>query len=139
PSEASVAATARALRERLRTLPQGWLPIFEADGVCAFHAGLGAGASKTVLLGDGAGAVFGRIFNRDLGETAGVLQVDPEPAESLRIVQTGGRRLIERYWGRYVALIRDPATGEAWILRDPTGAMPCLMMSFQGLNLIFSD
>jgi asparagine synthase (glutamine-hydrolysing) len=117
----------------------GWVRAFEAEGIAAFHAGLGQGASETVLLDHGAGAVFGRIFNRDTESTAGALHLEFDRSESLKIVQTGGRRLIERYWGRYVALIQDAATSETWILRDPTGAMPCLLAAHQGVNLVFSD
>ena len=135
----TAAASARALCERMASVASGWVRAFEAEGICAFHAGLGEGASQTVLLDHGAGAVFGRIFNRDIDNTASALRVEFDRGESLKIVQTGGRRLFERYWGRYVALIQDAATSETWILRDPSGGMPCLLTTQQGVNLVFSD
>src|SRR3984893_6824283 len=133
------AASARALSERIAAVASGWVRAFEAEGICAFHAGLGEGSSKTFLLDHGAGAVFGRIFNSDIDSTDSALRVEFDHNESLKIVQTGGRRLIERYWGRYVALIQDAATSETWVLRDPSGGMPCLLSTFQGVNLAFSD
>jgi asparagine synthase (glutamine-hydrolysing) len=133
------AASARALSERIVSVASGWVRTFEAEGICAFHAGLGEGASETLLLDHGAGAVFGRIFNRDMDSTASARRIEFDHSESLKIVQTGGRRLIERYWGRYVALIQDAATSETWILRDPSGGMPCLLSTYQGVNLVFSD
>src|SRR3984893_1808191 len=135
----TAAASARALCERMASVASSWVRAFEAEGICAVHAGLGEGASQTVLLDHGAGAVFGRIFNRDIDNTASALRVEFDRGESLKIVQTGGRRLFERYWGRYVALIQDAATSETWILRDPSGGMPCLMTTHQGVNLVFSD
>jgi asparagine synthase (glutamine-hydrolysing) len=135
----TAADSARALSERMASVASGWVRAFEAQGICAFHAGLGEGASETFLLDHGAGAVFGRIFNRDIDNTASALRVEFDRGESLKIVQTGGRRLFERYWGRYVALIQDAATSEAWILRDPSGGMPCLLTTHQGVNLVFSD
>jgi asparagine synthase (glutamine-hydrolysing) len=139
PRDLTAAASARALSERMVAVASGWVRAFEAVGICAFHAGLGEGASETLLLDHGAGAVFGRIFNRDMDSTASARRIEFDHSESLKIVQTGGRRLIERYWGRYVGLIQDAATGETWILRDPSGGMPCLLSTYQGLNLVFSD
>jgi len=139
PRDLKAAVSARALSERMVSVASGWVRAFEAEGICAFHAGLGEGASATFLLDHGAGAVFGRIFNRDIEDTATARRVEFDHTESLKIVQTGGRRLIERYWGRYVALIQDAGTSETWILRDPSGAMPCLLSTYQGVNLVFSD
>jgi asparagine synthase (glutamine-hydrolysing) len=139
PIDLAAAANARLLSERLLSRHSGWARAFEAVGVVAFHAGLGAGASGTVLLDHGAGAVFGRIFNRDMPTTAAALRIDFADEMSLQIVQTGGRRLIERYWGRYVGLIQDAATSETWVLRDPSGGMPCFLAAHQGVNLVFSD
>src|SRR5690348_13650026 len=95
PADAGASASARALSERLISIPLGWARVFAADGVCAFHKGLDEGASRTVLLDHDAGAVFGRIFNRDLDETARTVRVEFDQAETLKVVQTGGRRLIE--------------------------------------------
>ena len=108
-------------------------------GLAAFHAGPGRGASGTFLLEQDAGAVFGRIFNREMPDTAAALRIQFDNNESSKIVQTGGRRLFERYWGRYVAVVQDAATGETWVLRDPSGHMPCFFATHQGVNLVFSD
>src|ERR1700716_624926 len=105
PRDLQAASIARSLCERMLSLPPRWIRAFQADGIAAFHAGLGEGASETLLLDHGAGAVFGRIFNRDIPSTAAAVRVEFDFNESLKIVQTGGRRLIERYWGRYVGLV----------------------------------
>lgn len=47
-----------------------------------------------------------------------------EPAQWMRIIQTGGRSLLSDYWGGYVAIIL-PSEGKANIVRDPSGIMPC--------------
>src|SRR5258708_26151171 len=107
PRNLIAAASAGVLSEGIVAVASGWVRAFEAEGICAFHAGLGEGASQTFLLDHGAGAVFGTVFNRDIDSTDSALRVEFDHTESLKIVQTGGRRLIERYWGRYVALIQD--------------------------------
>ncbi|HUI60916.1 MAG TPA: asparagine synthase-related protein [Steroidobacteraceae bacterium] len=132
-------AGARLISERLLLSGRGWSKAFAAHGLLAFHAGLEEGASETLTLYGRSGAVFGRIFNRGAADTAGALRIDFNRSETIRIVATGGRRLLERFWGRYVALIQDAATGEAWILRDPSGALPCLLVSWQGIHLVCCD
>jgi asparagine synthase (glutamine-hydrolysing) len=139
PRDVGATAKARALSERIIAAPLGWTRVLQSQGVCALHAGLNEGASGTLVLEDQSGAVFGRIFNRDIDDTAAALRVRFDRAESLSVVRSGGRRLIERYWGRYVALVQDASTSETWILRDPSGAMPCLMAVHEGVTLVFSD
>src|SRR2546421_10827643 len=82
------AAAARSLCERLGSVASGWVRAYEAEGVCAFHAGLGEGASGTALLDHRAGAVFGRIFNRDIDNTARAVGVEFDATESLQIVRS---------------------------------------------------
>jgi asparagine synthase (glutamine-hydrolysing) len=139
PAEPQSVATAHWLSEQLLARQPGWSRAFMAAGVAAFHAGLDAGASETRLLDQDAGAVFGRIFHRESSSTPAALRVEFDPHESRQIVRSGGRRLLERYWGRYVALIADAATGETWVMRDPSGHMPCFMARHRGVNLVFSD
>src|SRR3569833_2299621 len=139
PADPRAVATASSLAERLLARQSGWKRAFESLGLAAFAAGSGEGASRTFVLDQDAGAVFGRIFNRDMPDCAAALRVDFDGNESLKIIQTGGRRLFERYWGRYVAVVQDAATGEAWVLRDPSGHMPCFIAAHQGVNLVFSD
>jgi asparagine synthase (glutamine-hydrolysing) len=139
PADARAVAAARSLSERILARQSGWKKVFESLGLAAFDAGLGAGASETLVLDQDSGVVFGRIFNRDMPDTEAALRVAFDGNESLKIVQTGGRRLFERYWGRYVAVVQDAATGETWVLRDPSGHMPCFVAVHQGVNLVFSD
>jgi asparagine synthase (glutamine-hydrolysing) len=59
--------------------------------------------------------------------------------ESAQIVASGGRRLLEGYWGRYVAILRNALTGEVWVLRDPSGAFPCWLTASDGVRVVCSD
>lgn len=116
-----------------------WARAFEAPGVAAFHAGADDGASRTLLLDRGTGVIFGRAFRRSDGTDATRMDYAPHSAECHEIVSSGACLLIQRCWGRYVALVRDPATGASWVLRDPSGGLPCLLTSYHGVQLVFSD
>jgi asparagine synthase (glutamine-hydrolysing) len=59
--------------------------------------------------------------------------------ETDRILSTGCRSLVTDYWGRYVAFAHDASQRRSYILRDPSGGLPCLHASFRGIDLYFSS
>ncbi|WP_324698900.1 asparagine synthase-related protein [Novosphingobium sp. RL4] len=80
-----------------------------------------------------AGLIVGAVYCRDRMKRITVLP----PQECDKILQTNGRRLIERYWGDWVAVIR--AQDAAFLLRSPFGALPCLYRSNAGATIVASD
>jgi asparagine synthase (glutamine-hydrolysing) len=129
----------RSMAERLEREPEPWSCAMEANGVTIFHAGRKAGASDACLLPHGSGAVLGKIFTRDIEAPESAATVTFDEAESSRIAASGGRRLLERYWGRYVAVVRNAVTDEVWVLRDPSGGFPCWYTSHAGVGVVCSD
>ncbi|MGH8176775.1 MAG: asparagine synthase-related protein [Steroidobacter sp.] len=64
---------------------------------------------------------------------------DIAPAEATNILSSGGRWLIDRYWGSYVAFLRGRESHKTWIVRSPAGHLPCLSATFQHLHIFFSS
>jgi asparagine synthase (glutamine-hydrolysing) len=124
-----------------------WARALNWRGLAAFTTGARPSSSDVVLLRthDGAdastaaGAIFGTLFGRNSPDSClrGRLRTLATP-DCRAIVASGGERLIESWWGRYVAVMRDPE-GAARILRDPSGTLPCFRMQLRGLQLFFSD
>ncbi len=138
PAEAAAAATAKLVESRLHSVSADWAKVVEAEGLLAFHADTNRGTSETRVLAEHQGAVFGRLFRsgHELQSSGGgVIDV----AESARILATRGSHLIGYYWGRYVAIFRDTASGDVMVLRDPTGSLPCFFTSYRDVTLVFSD
>ena len=130
---------ARALSERLEASATRWSRVLEAPGLAVFHAGRGEGASDACPLPQAAGVVLGKLFSRG-AQGAGSASVTAfDDAEAARIVATGGRRLFEKYWGRYVAIVQDSATSNVWVLRDPSGSFPCWYSERDGVGVVCSD
>src|SRR3546814_1897004 len=75
---------------------------------------------KIYRLGQDAGVVIGTLFHRHGYPQEIEALSTPEQAA---IIETCGRLLIQRYWGRYIALIQAPDGLLA--LRDPGGMFPC--------------
>jgi len=82
-----------------------------------------------------AGVVLGDLYERG-GRAAVPALADPEQAA---IVASRGQRLIDFYWGSYVAFLADPANARVDVVRAPFGDLGCLIAQATGATLIASD
>jgi asparagine synthase (glutamine-hydrolysing) len=122
----------RALLERLRANGEDWHTVVDEDGLAVCCVDSGKPADDDVhVLGAGRGVVIGTLFQ----STAGT-RVIPTSHVS---VTTGdsGQLLTQLYWGRYVAFVREPVSGDVHVVRDPTGGMPCHWTKVEGLDVYF--
>jgi asparagine synthase (glutamine-hydrolysing) len=132
-------AAARKLTDRLRLSATQWSQVLSSPGVEIFQAGQGTGPSDAYLLPHAGGAVLGTLFSRGFGGVASSRATTFDDAEAACIVATGGKRLVEKYWGRYVALVRARESSEVRVLRDPSGSLPCWYTEHDGISIICSD
>lgn len=115
-----------------------WVADVRQRGLEVYHTGARRDGSRTHLLHAGAGVVLGTLFSQGEGACSASAPATFDADESARIVASGGRRLIERYWGRYVAFARDDSADATWVLRDPSASMPCLQARLGKLDVCFS-
>jgi asparagine synthase (glutamine-hydrolysing) len=135
-SQSNVLAGQLALR--LQRAAPGWQNVLTAPGVSAFHAGAVPLRHDAAVLANGTGVVFGKLFDKNF-DTAPNRALVLSDDDGAQIAATGGRHLLDNYWGRYVAVVRDPITSRVRVLRDPSGALPCFMTTYRGVTLFFSD
>jgi asparagine synthase (glutamine-hydrolysing) len=83
----------------------------------------------------GRGIILGSLFAR--GRAHAIEALDPE--ESARIAATRGDRLIERYWGPYVAILCGTEGRRVDVVRGPLGELPCYFAEIDGATVIASD
>jgi asparagine synthase (glutamine-hydrolysing) len=143
PGDERSGLAAAALEERLNASPTGWSRVLKATGLLVLHAGTsgadGLNGTSDALALPNAGVVLGRVFTRSIESPQAAARVIFDEGESSQIVATGCRRLLENYWGRYVAIVRNSATGEVWVLRDPSGGFPCWLTRHEGVAIVCSD
>ena len=119
--------------------PEGpWRTAFSAAGLEVRCAGERPGRAVARRLRGGRGVVLGELFARNAEGISLAVPARIDAPESYAIVASGGRRLIERYWGRYVAVLRDPASREVRILRDPSAGLPCYTLRIGELDVYCS-
>lgn len=128
---------ANRLTCKIRETSIEWRVAVSNPGLIVLYAGARARSNAAYILQGGLGVVLGKLFERPTNDAASAAPEFAE-GESLRIVDSGGQFLIENYWGRYVAFAHDQKTGCSWVLRDPTGGLPCYTAKHNRLTICFS-
>jgi asparagine synthase (glutamine-hydrolysing) len=117
-----------------------WQEVINHRGMRVLCADACSGSLEANLLTDHSGVVLGQLFERNQ---------DPEDAtpssraqlgirQTAGIVNSRGKRLIGEYWGNYVAFIHDPDAAKMWVVKDPTGTLPCYSTVFREVTVFFS-
>jgi len=129
------AALARRLGQSLHDAA-AWQATFLKAGLQVYTAGARARLDGSHRLGN-QGVVLGRLFRRSEADATSSIDFQLSDDEQDRILRTGGRALVDDFWGRYVAFLPD-ASGQHSVLRDPTGTLPCYRMQCEGVSIVFS-
>jgi asparagine synthase (glutamine-hydrolysing) len=58
--------------------------------------------------------------------------------EAARVVESGGRYLVDNYWGHYLAFLADGVNETKWVFRSPACHQTCLCAVYEGVRLYFS-
>jgi asparagine synthase (glutamine-hydrolysing) len=116
------------------------VPVLSIEGLQFYSTNGGTTAVTVHLLAEGAGVVFGTLFRRarDNSDDAPCPRAALSANDAARIVRSGGRYLVDNYWGHYLAFLVDDIRRTKWALRSPTCHQPCLCASYRGVQLYFS-
>ncbi len=135
----SVGEAAEYLVQTFRRRNPTWAETLTESGAAAFHPHIGDRSIESFMLPRGAGIVLGTLFPIDLA------QWSPQwtPVFGDRFTETavlsGGRHLIETFWGRYVALLNGRAGRDHYVIRDCSGRVPCFALQHRGVHIIFAE
>lgn len=131
---------ARLLADRLRARPKQWGQVGDQNGLWIFHKTLRHGSLRACPLPRDSGVLLGAAFhrNRALDDATPATRFVPNREQGEQIIASSGRWLVEHVWGNYVALMRDPITRRAWVLKDPCGDLPCFLTSYRGVQVVFA-
>jgi asparagine synthase (glutamine-hydrolysing) len=119
----------------------GWNAVLDEPGVhviCVVGREKGSLAARPLACRSG--VVLGAAFRRSAGtdEIATPRTGTFTNAETDQILATDGRKLIDAYWGRYVAFITRARDDTTWVVKDPTGRLPCFITECEGISFVFS-
>lgn len=130
PSEAAAPPATWALSRAMDARP-GWRCALRLPGVQVFVHGERPGTNDACALPLQRGVIVGRLFRR---EGPAPLRDDDFAA----MAEGGCAPLVQACWGRYVAFVCPPAEGGIWVVRDPSGTLPCFVLRQGGVWLVCS-
>jgi asparagine synthase (glutamine-hydrolysing) len=140
-SDPSRQASAARWARRLTQASSDWSMVLNAPGLQVFcRTGPLKGALAVYPLARGLGVVLGTVFRRSSHSDDTGMTHDPSfsDEETDKIVASRGRLLMERYWGRYVSFITTAGQDPTWVVKDPTGRLPCFVTQSGGVSIVFS-
>lgn len=147
--DSEATSDARHLSNRVLQEEPAWSCVLDEAGLVAFHADAGGldatsrdkltSCESRPLSGRRRGVVFGRMFRRGSELQPHAFSEPIDAIESERMCDSGGQHLIEFYWGRYVAVLREGANQKVRVIRDPSGGLPCYIARYKRISLVFSD
>lgn len=130
--------SARALLQRQAVAAQGWQPGLRGRGVEVRYTRADADSCGAYALAGGEGVVLGDLFARSQEGVSRPAPQSLEAADSRAMLDSNGRHLIESFWGRYVAFLHDEQACATWVVRDPSGGLPCYFVRCRGVDVYFS-
>jgi asparagine synthase (glutamine-hydrolysing) len=136
PRQAAAAARVTRACEAQRQ----WRCALERDGIRVFHASVDRVSGDCHVLPEGSGIILGAIFERSAeADTTSRFAARFDALAVERITRSGGRALIDSYWGAYVAFVADRFVDRKWVLRGPMADLPVLMTTLDGAQLFCSS
>jgi asparagine synthase (glutamine-hydrolysing) len=140
PSDQTESEASDALTQRLHEVLMDYRLVFNADGFRVLCAEIGTPGFGVQILDNNSGVLLGSIFRRssDLTDSSPNPAATFESRDTDRIISSKGRSLISGYWGDYVAFLTDRASGTKWVVKDPTGKLPCFTTSWRQVTVVFS-
>jgi asparagine synthase (glutamine-hydrolysing) len=138
-TDAAQCSAARLLELQLLDSDKPWQKVLSTANLSIFAADSNSPSDDFHILPNDSGAILGRLFRTYGAGSYSAVPSAISDAEGRIIVESEGRHLITHYWGRYVGLIRQQSSGKVQIVRDPSGALPCLFATYDGTTIIFSD
>ena len=135
---ASTAAAKRLARSLQLNSPELQC-VLDTTGLQVFHTTRAKGAYRAYALQHDTGVVLGRLFNADLDGDHRTSAVSFDEEETDQLIRSSGRRLVDRYWGHYVAFVRDPNSDRRFVVRDPTGGLSCFLTTAGSVDVFSSN
>lgn len=136
--EREAASHAAVITAQLRGVDGRWRITVDAPGLIVACIGDDGPTWQTYRVGGDGGVVLGTLFQRASDGVSRPSNLTFDDHEARTIIETGGEHLVRKYWGRYVAFLRDAVTQRLDVLRDPSGLLPCLTARVHTVHVYFS-
>ncbi|PPU74312.1 asparagine synthase [Xanthomonas cucurbitae] len=135
-SDTSVEQAARINETIASALPDAACVLRE-DGAAIYCQTDDPGFFECVRTGQM--VILGKIFPKTFADGAVPAKASFDAQEAQAVCSTQGGRLVQHYWGRYVAFCHDPAARSWCVVRDPTAELACFITVVGSVTIVFSS
>jgi asparagine synthase (glutamine-hydrolysing) len=116
----------------------GWSIGYQGTGMFVLLADNAPSAGRAHALGPRDGVILGQLFERSRRDYSQPLALELDATRVASILNSAGQRLIDDYWGSYLAILYDQAANRHHVIRDPVGTLPCYYAHHVGVEIFFS-
>ena len=117
-----------------------WIEVYAGAGLRVLHTGEEKGRMQAYPLNtreqDSGGVVLGKLFDRPSDPEAIPGNAELDVGEARRVITSAGRRLIDDYWGSWVAFFQ--CGNKKYVLVDPIGTFCCFSTHYRGVEIYFT-
>ena len=138
PAEASASQMAALLSARLGHHPE-WVQRLNLPGLVVFDKPPRREWFESRILPDETGIILGKVFPTQIDVWTPTWRAEFSKAEGRSFALTGGRRLVEDYWGGYIAFLYCSAEQKRYVIRDCSGKIPCFRTQAGGVGIVFAN
>ena len=138
PADRDGVNIACSISHRVARLPGNLRATISSSGLFVFSESARAAPMASHPSPGAAGVVLGTLFKRSLTGYEAHVATPAIVTSDSKIAVRGEQHLLQHYWGRYVAFVRSERSGRTWVLRDPSGGLPCFFAHKRGVYLVFS-
>jgi asparagine synthase (glutamine-hydrolysing) len=138
PAEASASQMAALLSARLGHHPE-WVQRLNLPGLVVFDKPPRREWFESRVLPDETGIILGKVFPAQVDVWTPTWRADFSKAEGRSFTLTGGRQLVEDYWGGYIAFLYCSVERKRYVIRDCSGKIPCFRTQANGVGIVFAN
>ena len=136
---ASASEAAAYMNRRLETQRPDLRCVFSGDGIVVRAQATAQHDVQVHRLGDRRGVILGRVFPAGAERFSARWQPTFGRGEAEAFAKSKCRALMERYWGNYIAFVRDDLIHSDYAVRDCSGKFPCYRTRHDGVQIVFAD
>jgi asparagine synthase (glutamine-hydrolysing) len=138
PSNPDADRVVQNARATLKTNSSQWVSALDVPGLLVVHSAVRSGVDQAHALTAKRGVVLGTLFKKGEPESVAHRAVSFDEQATDRVIRSSGRELVDQYWGRYVAFVRDVSAGVTHVIREPLASLTCYHMACSGAEILFS-
>jgi asparagine synthase (glutamine-hydrolysing) len=115
--------------------PDRWQSSFTGSGLVILQNTTEECETRAYTLFGNAGLIIGTLFRSE----SRVSDDEFDHKRTDDLLGSGGRNLLDRYWGHYIAFLHDVRHKRTIVIRDCSGAMRCYRLRLECVDILFSD